>query len=72
LNQVVAADALDAAIDSWTQRLLQMSEAALEISKVQFRAYAAAMRHGDATAFEADLALTSLADEKAGKNFRSS
>ncbi len=55
LNRVVAADALDAMVNDWAQRIAAKPGGALHITKTQFQAYAHTVPLGDAGAADGDL-----------------
>lgn len=62
VNRTVPADALDAAVDDWAQRLAAKPPWALHMTKSQLKAYAHATPLGDVTELDGDL-LTAASSE---------
>lgn len=71
LNQVVAPDQLDDTVGKWVATLAAKPDAAILLSKAQFRAYGATLTFGDSAEFEAELLLQTLGSETARAAFRS-
>jgi enoyl-CoA hydratase/carnithine racemase len=71
LNQVVAPEQLDETIAKWAAALTAKPDAAILLSKAQFRAYGATLTLGDSAEFEAELLLQTLGSEVARAAFRS-
>jgi len=71
LNQVVVPEQLDDAIAKWVAALGAKPDAAILLSKAQFRAYGATFTLGDSAEFEAELLLQTLGSEAARAAFRS-
>ncbi len=69
VNRVVPADQLDGAVRDLAERAAGRPEISIQMSKAQFRAYAASQVLGDATIFETNLMLEALAGEQARANF---
>jgi enoyl-CoA hydratase/carnithine racemase len=66
LNRVVAADALDAAVDDWARRLAGKPQWALHMTKSQFQAYGVTRTLGDVSTMDGDL-LTAATGEDPGR-----
>ena len=71
VNRVVPADQLDPAVSDWATRIAAKPEAALSLTKAQFRAYAARQTDANATELEALLELEALRDEATRARFTS-
>jgi enoyl-CoA hydratase/carnithine racemase len=71
VNRVVPADQLDLAVNDWATRIAAKPEAALSLTKAQFRAFAARQADADATELEAFLELEALRDEATRARFTS-
>src|SRR5687768_6619687 len=69
-HRVVAADALDATVDEWAQRLVAKPGAAMSMTTSQFRAYAARYREADLTEVDGDLLTAGSQSEEFRAAFR--
>lgn len=54
VHEAVAADELDAAVERWVQRVLDMPELPLHMAKTQFRGYSRAFAQGDLSEADGD------------------
>ncbi len=70
VHRVVAADALDAAVDEWAARLASKPEVAVHMTKTQLRAYARRAALGDVSASDGDLLLGASRGAVARDSFR--
>ncbi|MFN0180865.1 MAG: enoyl-CoA hydratase/isomerase family protein [Gemmatimonadales bacterium] len=71
VNRVVAADALDQAVEDWARRISSQPETALSLTKGQFRSYAALESQGSSREIEAVLELEAMRDEATRARFSS-
>ena len=69
-HRVVAADALDATVDEWAQRLVAKPGAAMSMTTSQLRAYGAIYRMADLTEVDGDLLTAGSQSEEFRSAFR--
>jgi len=69
VNRFVPADQLDQAVRDLAERAARTPEISVQMSKAQFRAYAASQVLGDVTLIETHLMLGALGGEEARANF---
>ncbi len=69
VNRVVPLDALDRTVGEWAARIAAQPEAALTLTKAQFRSYGALATLGDTAEFEAAFELEALRDEATRARF---
>jgi enoyl-CoA hydratase/carnithine racemase len=54
VHQAVPADSLDAAVETWVERILAMPDPALHMTKTQFRGYSRLFAQGDVSEADGD------------------
>lgn len=69
VHRAVADEELDAEVDALVARLLSKPEAAVHMTKTQFRAYAQRERIGDVTETDGDLLVSALREGEAQERF---